>query len=255
MDHTTVSAKKVPASHGWQWIKTGFNLFKSNPGMWMVLFIIYFIIAFTMTLVPYIGQVALNLIAPVFLAGFMMGCRALENKQDLEINHLFAAFKSHASPLISIGGIYLVGIILVVGVVLLLGVDQDALKQVSDVENMPDEAKLVLVTAFMKPLMIILLLLTPLMMAYWFAPVLVIFKNQSPTDAMMCSFKACLTNLIPFSVYGLISMLLLMLASVPYGLGLLLIVPVMMASIYASYQDIFEQPANTDTNTVIQKVL
>ena len=69
----------------------------------MVIFIVYFIIACVMSLVPFIGQVALNLIAPVFLAGFMLGCRALENKQDLEINHLFAAFKSHATPLITVG--------------------------------------------------------------------------------------------------------------------------------------------------------
>jgi hypothetical protein len=34
----------------------------------------------------------------------------------------------------------------------------------------------------------------------------------------------------------------------------LVMVPVMMASIYASYQDILEQPSETDTNTGIQKM-
>lgn len=254
MEITTAAARHVPASHGWQWIKTGFNLFKSNPGMWMVLFIVYFIIAFIMSLVPFIGQVALNLIAPVFLAGFMMGCRALDNNQDLEINHLFAAFKSHATPLITVGGTYLVGIIVVVGVVLLLGVDQDALKHAGDAENLPDEAKLALMTSLLKPLMVILLLLIPMMMAYWFAPALVVFKNLSAIDAMKLSFKACFINLTPFLVYVLAAMFLLMLASIPFGLGLLVMVPVMMASIYASYQDILEQIPSTDTSTGIQKL-
>lgn len=254
MQNTTATARHVPASHGWQWIKTGFNLFKSNPGMWMVLFIVYFIIACIMSIVPFIGQVALNLIAPVFLAGFMMGCRALDNSQDLEINHLFAAFKSHATPLITVGGTYLVGIIVVVGVVLLLGVDQDALKHAGDAENLPDEAKLALMTSLLKPLMIILLLLIPMMMAYWFAPALVVFKNLSAIEAMKVSFQACFINLTPFFVYGLVAMLLLMLASIPFGLGLLVMVPVMMASIYASYQDILEQSPSTETNTGIQKM-
>jgi uncharacterized membrane protein len=254
MENTTATARHVPANHGWQWIKTGFNLFKSNPGMWMVLFIVYFIIAFIMSLVPFIGQVALNLIAPVFLAGFMLGCRALDNKQDLEINHLFAAFKSYATPLITVGGTYLVGIIVVVGVVLLLGVDQDALKHAGDAENLPDEEKLALMTSLLKPLMVILLILIPMMMAYWFAPALVVFKNLSAIDAMKLSFKACFMNLTPFLVYVLAAMLLLMLASIPFGLGLLVMVPVMMASIYASYQDILESSPNADPNTVIQKM-
>jgi uncharacterized membrane protein len=41
-------------------------------------------------------------------------------------------------------------------------------------------------------------------------------------------------------VYGLITMVLLMLAIIPLGLGLLLMIPVMTASIYTSYSDIFE---------------
>jgi uncharacterized membrane protein len=241
MENSMAAPKHVAASNGWQWIKTGFYLFKGNPGMWIVLFLIYFVIAWLMSKVPFVGQVALNLLAPVFLAGFMLGCRALENKQDLEINHLFAAFKTHATPLITVGGTYLVGIILVVGVVLLLGVDQDALKQATEsTDNMTDEAKLALMTSLLKPLLIILLLLIPLMMAYWFAPALVVFKNLNTMTAMKTSFKACFINLMPFTVYGLIAMVLLMIASIPFGLGLLVMVPVMMASLYASYQDIFE---------------
>ena len=85
-------------------------------------------------------------------------------------------------------------------------------------------------------------LLIPLIMAYWFAPPLVIFHNINPVDAMKLSFSACMHNLLPFTVYSLISTVLFLLALVPLGLGLLVMIPTMTASLYASYQDIFQIP-------------
>jgi len=76
-------------------------------------------------------------------------------------------------------------------------------------------------------------------MAYWFAPVLVGLNNLTAIEAMKLSFNACLQNILPFFVYGLIFMLLLIVALIPFGLGLLVVVPVMMTSLYASYVDIF----------------
>ncbi len=76
-------------------------------------------------------------------------------------------------------------------------------------------------------------------MAYWFAPILVAFHELAPLDALKLSFRACLHNILPFSVYALISMVLLILAVIPLGLGLLVLIPTMTASLYVSYRDIF----------------
>jgi uncharacterized membrane protein len=91
----------------------------------------------------------------------------------------------------------------------------------------------------MLPVLIAMLFLVPVLMAYWFAPVLVGLNNLTATEAMKLSFKACLQNVLPFFVYGLIFMLLLIVALIPFGLGLLVVVPVMMTSLYVSYVDVF----------------
>ena len=80
----------------------------------------------------------------------------------------------------------------------------------------------------------------PLMAAYWFAPALVVFRDVAPLEAMKASFFACLKNLLPFLVYGVILFVLCLIAMIPIGLGMLIMVPVMMGSIYASYVEIFE---------------
>ena len=65
-----------------------------------------------------------------------------------------------------------------------------------------------------------LLLGMPLMMAFWFAPALVVLRNDEPLAAMKASFDACLRNMLPMLVYGLLGLVFAIVASIPFGLGL-----------------------------------
>jgi uncharacterized membrane protein len=80
-------------------------------------------------------------------------------------------------------------------------------------------------------------------MAVWFAPPLVVFHDLGAGEAMKSSFVACLRNVVPFLVYGVILLLLSMLASLPFGLGWLVLGPVLAGSLYTSYRDIFFEQA------------
>jgi uncharacterized membrane protein len=44
---------------------------------------------------------------------------------------------------------------------------------------------------------------------------------------------------VPFLIYGLIIFALSMIASIPFGLGWLVLMPVVLCSVYAAYRDIF----------------
>jgi uncharacterized membrane protein len=60
---------------------------------------------------------------------------------------------------------------------------------------------------------------------------------------MRSSFQGCLRNFMPFLIYGVVSLLLGILAIIPFGLGILILGPVMWGSMYAGYRDIFVRPA------------
>lgn len=235
-----MEVKKVTAAHGWQWIRGGFSLFRQNPVIWIALFFVYLLLGMLLSLIPVVGPIVLNLLAPVFMAGFMLGCQALESGEELEINHLFAGFKQNTSQLITVGGIYLVGVILVAGLVFVTTggtmLNEGAHGLGGEHEPVMEAGGNVMLAA-----LIAMALLLPLIMAYWFAPTLVIFHGIGAIDAMKLSFVACLNNLLPFTVYGLISMVLLLLAAIPLGLGLLVMIPTMTASLYVSYKDIFRE--------------
>ena len=82
-------------------------------------------------------------------------------------------------------------------------------------------------------------LILPLVMSIWFAPALVALNDVPAVQAMKLSFIGCLKNFLPFLLYGIVLFLLGILAIIPIGLGLLLLVPTMICAQYVSYKEIF----------------
>ncbi len=230
----TLNFRQVPASHAWAWTVRGFQLFRANPAMWIILWLIYLAIILPISLIPLFGSVLSTLLAPVFAAGMMWGCQAVAQQQDLEINHLFEGFKKNTSQLIAVGGIYM-ACLLAVAVMVVLNMDSATINALKiDQALSPEQTD-----AMLRPLFFAMLVIVPILMAYWYAPLLVGLNNLSASQALKLSFMACLKNLLPFFLYGVIFTALLLVAIIPVGLGLLIAVPVMMTSLYASYEDVF----------------
>ena len=76
-------------------------------------------------------------------------------------------------------------------------------------------------------------------MALWFSSALVVFHERTAGAAMQESFIACLRNIVPFLIYSVIVLLLSMAASIPFGLGWLVLGPTLAASLYTGYRDVF----------------
>jgi hypothetical protein len=93
------------------------------------------------------------------------------------------------------------------------------------------------------------------MMALWFAPLLVYYRDLKPHEAMLYSFAACRKNLGAFAVYGgIIFSVLIMVMPIAMSarlldLGLLLLAPVVIPSIYAAYTDVFADAPETPAET------
>jgi len=247
-----VEPRSVNALQGWRWIAAGYTLFFKNPLIWVVFFLIYFFLAFVLTfLVPLVGAPIWALLDPMLIAGFMIACRALEVGEEMEIAQLFAGFRTHARPLAAVGAYYLAGKVLAISVAafiatVVMGGGLPDLDLAEAMKTHDEEALMAMGRHLMVVLLFFMAFLLPLLMAYWFAPALVVFDGLAPWTAMKQSFRACLRNLWPFLVYGVAGLVLIALGSVPFMLGLIVVVPVLAAtSIYAGYRDIFvaEQPA------------
>ena len=60
-------------------------------------------------------------------------------------------------------------------------------------------------------------------------------------EAMSNSFSAGVHNVMPFLVYSLVSLGIMVLASVPLFLGFLVATPVLFGANYMSFKDIFSK--------------
>ena len=235
-----MNIQSVPAARGGQWIVTAFSLFKKNPLIWIVLHLILILIGAGLSLLPVVGPYLLYLLTPLLLGSLMSAAQDIESGKDIEIAHLFRGFRQNTSHLITVGGVYLVGQVIISGVMIMLGGPefQQALKvgiEGTDPASItPDVASRILTA-----LLVGLALFMPLAMATWFSPALVILDNQPAFAAMAESVRACLRNMQPFLVYGVFSLLLLIVAAIPFGLGLVLWIPVMVLTVYTSYRDVF----------------
>jgi uncharacterized membrane protein len=232
------------AGNGVGWWSEAWRYFAAAPWMWIGLSIAFFAILILASVVPLIGGIASTVLSPVLVAGLMAGCNAQDRGGELTFNHLFSGFGDRLMPLIVVGLLYMVGTAVIIAIVLAIIIATVGMSGLGALwTGDPLQVGLGMLAtlgagAFMAVLIGTLFAL-PLMMACWFAPPLVMLRNEEPVAAMKASFAACLVNIWPLTVYGLIGIVLMIVATIPFGLGWFVLCPVIATSIYASYKDIF----------------
>ncbi len=263
-----VDPRKLSAGRGWGWVQGGFKYFLISPTIWIVNVMILSVIKLTIGLIPLLGGLVNSILAPVFAGGLMLGCSAQGKGEQLKINHLFKGFQKNTGNLILAGILFFVAIfvlsIVVLFLVIALGGGEKLLVSLMESGASPSLEKMQSLNAVGSVSVLGgLALIIPLVMAYFFAPVLIVHYDLGAIKAMKLSFKGCLRNVIPFLVYGVVFLLLLVLVALPawFGLGiylsgnlggsiLLLIISILallplfsvvLTSIYVAYKEIFTE--------------
>jgi hypothetical protein len=252
----------VPAGYGWNWVLTGFALFRKNPAMWAFLVFSYIMLMQLLGMVPVLGWFAATVLIPTFSASFMIVSRELDQGHRLRFGLLFSGFRSNLPALLTQGGLYLASALGILGLSALI--DGGALLQLMLLGERPpasafEDGSLVGAAAFAGTLYL------PVLAAFWFAPALSAWRNLPAFQALFYSLFAALRNWRAFLAYGvavvllglICSFALFVLALLLRGLlgdksqdALLLVVlpvmlayvPTLFASFYASYRDIFPPP-------------
>ncbi len=228
----------VPTGNAISWIAKGWSHFKQNPFAWMLALVVWFLLAMVVSLIPLLGGILVNLVTPVITAGFIIGCRAQDEGKDFTIGHLFAGFSNNAGQLVLVGVIYF-GAMIVLTLVLMASFFGLVGMQSMEMQDPDMLMSMVASPGFMVAILLGSLLFIPVMMAYLFAPALIALNDLKAMEAMKLSFIGCWKNMLPFTVYGLLAIIMLIVGSIPVGLGLLIVLPILTASIYAAYQDIY----------------
>jgi len=227
--------RRVGAGHGLTWVAEGWRLFRQAPGTWIGVTFLLALLLFVFNFIPFVNLLS-GIINPILVGGLMAGCHALARFEDFRVGHVFAGFRDNFGKLATVGLVSTAGTLFVV-VAVAIGVlgttGMSAVLMGEAGHHLPD-ANLALMGA-----LIALALVLPMLMAAWFAPALVMLHDELALEAMGFSLRGCLSNVLPFLVNGMALLVLAVLASIPLGVGWLVLVPVMIGSTYAAYRDIF----------------
>ena len=244
----SLEPRRVPAARGWAWIVEGFLLFRAAPLQWGALTVLLFVALKVVGIIPVVGLVAV-LAAPNFLAGLAHGAQALERGKPLRAGYLLSGFLKSGAPLITIGALSLAAYLGIAMLVAALG--GDALRQLAELgpggmADPANQAKLQQLAPELTEAMLVGIGLSlPVVLATWFAPLLVFFDDAGVVPSLWLSLKACLRNVGAFTVYGaavmagLVLLLPFSLAARQLDLGWWMLAPILIPSVYAGYKDLF----------------
>ena len=221
-----------------------------------MLVVAYWFTVLFLNIVPVIGVLLASLAIPGLSVGLMQAARNVERGQPVGIQTLYGSLRDNARTLIALGALYLC---CTLGALSLSSLVDGGTLLKFMLSNSRAERAMVEDADFTLSALFIMLLMAPVLMAWWFAPVLAAWHRLGVGKALFFSFIACWMNWRPFLVYGLG---LLIVAGILPGvlLGILLLVmpgaanlvtalvtmpmvlviaPTIFASFYASYRDIF----------------
>lgn len=232
----------VDAGRGVGWFVDGWGLFTRAVVMWIVMLVVFFIIAIVLSFIPIIGQLALILITPLLFAGWMSAARKAEQGQEVEIGDLFVAFgdADRRGPLLVLAVIILVIEILLAIVVFgfvfsALGLSFGMMEAGVDPEAMGPAVAGGGFIAFLLAIVVAFLMYA----AFAYAIPLVYFDKVAPVDAIKASFTGSIKNIVALIVAMVVYLILAVVATIPLGLGWLVLGPVAFCALYVSYRDIF----------------
>lgn len=221
-----------------------------------MLVVAYWFTVLFLNVVPFVGVLVASLVIPGLSVGLMQAARNLERGQPIGLQTLYGSLKDNGRTLVALGALYLCATLGVLGLSSLL--DGGDLMRFMLASNRAERAA-VEDSDFLLSALCVMTLMVPVLMAWWFAPVLASWHRLSVGRALFFSFMACWMNWRPFLTYGIA---LLIVAGIVPGLllGILLLIlpgaanlatailtlpmvlvvaPIVFASFYASYRDIF----------------
>jgi uncharacterized membrane protein len=233
----TLAVAEVPAGRGVAWVTQAFHLFRRQPFAWIGLCSGWLVITFVLMMLPLVGGPLASFLQPAFFASFAMAARKQEGGGAPLMADLFAGFKRNLRALVMLGAILSLLQLGILALMVLLGLPTggDTPQAITIVEyvEMLKGKEWILAVGFV--------LTVAAKGALWFAPQLIAFHDMSLSHAARWSVYAALSNIGAMMVYGTLFVLLFFFAMIPWGLGLLVAIPMMAISTYVGYREVFEK--------------
>ncbi|AOV17875.1 hypothetical protein BJI67_13140 [Acidihalobacter aeolianus] len=237
--------RRLGAGHGLEWVTTGWDIFRREPGMFVLLFLVFILISFLVGLLPLVGTLLTLLITPALTGGLLLAVETASRGKSPSFENLFAGLTdtSRRNRMLTLGLWTLIANVLVWLVAMLLGGSFIMSLMGFGAMGAGHMGGMALAGAGagigLSALLLALLLYVIYASALFFATPLVMLAGMEPLAALKLSLRANLYNIGAWVIFALVYLALVVIALIPAGLGLLIVGPMSIASAYCAYLDTF----------------
>lgn len=240
----------VSFSRGAGWLRQGWRLYRVAPVTWLSMMLGYWLVILGTSVLQYVQAVVVVLV-PAISVGFMAVGRRCAAGEPPSLADLFSGFRAGFQRQLVLGVVHLALMMLVL--LLARAIDDGVLE--SWIRTRDPE----LTSQVLSVLAVMLVAYAQVVLLFWFAPALVAWHDIGVAKALFFSYFSCLLNWRAFAGYGMAMAAVLFLVPVLFmsaltmmfpGLKqgqvmaavatfLLAVMPLVYASFYASYRDVF----------------
>lgn len=241
-------ANPLPARAGRSWLTEGFALYRRNPPLLTSATMLYLIVALGLSLLHRVLAFLVPLVLPIMAVLLANVSAVLARGESPRPENLLYRLRERRQALLQLGGLQLA----LSACMVLASMALEALLGIPANPAEITKADLLQVMAIM------FVLLVPVFLAFWFAPLLVAWHDVPPAKAIFFSLVAAWRNKGAFAVYALNLVALVLMAGVVLALlatllpqlygavstllnlaVVMVLTPVISASVYVSYLQVF----------------
>ncbi len=230
-----------------KYVNEGFKLFGGDAGIYIAYTIVYFVISFVISMIPFIGWIGSLVIGPPLIVGWYLYARNQKKGFDKSFNNFFDGFKIQWMQQVLQSLITGVFVALAVGVIVVpffLSMILELLPHVKELQQMTDPDDIreivfgILTGKVLLGIFLSLLIGAMVSALYILAPMFIVFRGMGFWEAMEASRKVVTKNYIQFLLFMIVLMVIGIVGFLMCCVGLLAAIPICYLALYAAFEDI-----------------
>ncbi|MBD1584024.1 BPSS1780 family membrane protein [Pseudoalteromonas sp. S16_S37] len=230
------------AAMGVQWLKAGWEIFKTQPMTFIVMHLFMIAVALLPLAMPPL-QLLAAFSAPFLTAGFYLAVLSKQQGKTISLASILAAFSAKGRRLHLFRlGLYQLGVVILLtwGAGILFEEALTIMENASPQQSPEQLISAILASISMTDVLLFVVAHSLNMMAFAYALPLVFFRGEKRiVTALVHSLQVFFVNMAPLGVYSLLIGILIA-ASIPLSMvPLLVIMPIAYISFFVSFQAIF----------------
>jgi hypothetical protein len=204
--------RNVDPGAGINWLQAGWAAFKAGGALLIGMVFVTLLVLLFLFWIPWLGVLLVPVVGTFCYAGMLKSLRGQATGREMQFDDLWSVFGDQDRM------VHLA----IVSLVPLLGSLLRAALEGGFIGGVAGALVSVLVMALV-----------------YFAVPLVLFRNMEAPLALKSSFDGVLANLPAVIVFWIACIVLMIIAILPAGLGLLVLVPVLLGAAYEAYAEIY----------------